>query len=88
MYSVSFPEIPHGLTQDDVFEGHTIPAGTSVLWNSWGVHMSPSEYEDPDVFRPERFLNEDVDKAIKGHIVFGAGMSKGLADQLIRVIRS
>lgn len=81
-FSVSFPEIAHSLIQDDVFEGHTIPAGTSVLWNSWGVHMSPSEYDDPDTFRPERFLNDDLDKAIKGHLVFGTGMSTRLKTKL------
>lgn len=84
--SVSLPEIAHSLTQDDVFEGHAIPAGTNVLWNSWGVHMSPSEYEEPETFRPERFLNDDLDKAIKGHLVFGTGMFPGLQVQLMRGI--
>lgn len=84
--SISLPEIAHSLIQDDVFEGHRIPAGTSVLWNSWGVHMSPSEYEDPDTFRPERFLNDDLDKAIKGHLVFGAGMFAGLKTHMMQTV--
>lgn len=50
--------------------------------------MSPSEYEEPDSFRPERFLNDDLDKAIKGHLVFGTGKFTGLNVQLIwRVCR-
>lgn len=46
--------------------------------------MSPSEYEDPDTFRPERFLNDDLDKATKGHMVFGAGMLTGLKTKLMQ----
>lgn len=44
--------------------------------------MSSSEYEEPDAFRPERFLNDDLNKANKGHVVFGAGMFTGLETQL------
>jgi cytochrome P450 len=61
------------LIEDDSFEGFNIPAGTSVMWNSWGLHMSSSEYEQPERFWPERFMNDDVDKPIKGHLAFGTG---------------
>lgn len=74
--STSLPEIAHSLIQDDSFEGYNLPAGTNVIWNSWGVHMGASEYEQPERFWPERFLNEDVDKALKGHLAFGAGRSR------------
>lgn len=46
--------------------------------------MSPSEYDDPDTFRPERFLNDDLDKAIKGHLVFGAGTFTSLNSKLLQ----
>jgi cytochrome P450 len=35
--------------------------------------MDASEYENPETFLPERFMNEDLDKPIKGHLAFGAG---------------
>lgn len=35
--------------------------------------MDASEYENPETFWPERFMNEDLDKPIKGHLAFGAG---------------
>uniref|UniRef100_A0A8H7KFH9 Cytochrome P450 n=1 Tax=Bionectria ochroleuca TaxID=29856 RepID=A0A8H7KFH9_BIOOC len=72
-WNISLPEIPHSLIEDDSFEGFNIPAGTSVMWNSWGLHMSSSEYEQPERFWPERFMNDDVDKPIKGHLAFGTG---------------
>ncbi|KAI1031305.1 hypothetical protein LB504_000111 [Fusarium proliferatum] len=72
-WNISLPEIAHSLIEDDSFEGYNIPAGTNVIWNSWGVHMDNSEYENPETFWPERFMNEDLDKPIKGHLAFGAG---------------
>jgi len=39
--------------------------------------MDDSEYEQPDRFWPERFLDENLDKPIKGHLAFGAGKSRG-----------
>ncbi|KAF5975645.1 hypothetical protein FBULB1_7283 [Fusarium bulbicola] len=72
-WNISFPEIAHSLIEDDSFKGYNIPAGTNVIWNSWGVHMDASEYENPETFWPERFMNADLEKPIKGHLAFGAG---------------
>ncbi|KAK3361571.1 cytochrome P450 [Lasiosphaeria ovina] len=46
----------HAPSQDDVFEGHAIPKGTSVIANVWHIHHSADDYDDPDKFIPERFL--------------------------------
>ncbi|KAJ4226951.1 hypothetical protein NW757_014222 [Fusarium falciforme] len=69
-WNTSLPEIAHSLIEDDSFEGYNLPARTNVIWKTWGVHMGASEYEQPDRFWPERFLNEDLDKPIKGHLAF------------------
>jgi cytochrome P450 len=45
------------LTQDDTYEGYSIPAGTMLFANTWAIHHDESEYERPDDFYPERFLN-------------------------------
>ncbi|UPL02981.1 hypothetical protein LCI18_013915 [Fusarium solani-melongenae] len=66
-------QIARSLIENDSFEGYNLPAGTNVIWNTWGVHMSASEYEQPERFWPKRFLDEDLDKPIKGHLTFGAG---------------
>jgi len=36
---------------------HRVPAGTPILIDAWGVHHDPARYPEPDVFRPERFLD-------------------------------
>jgi len=41
--------------------------------------MDPNEYEQPERFWPDRFVNEDLDKPLKGHFGFGVGKSRILA---------
>ncbi|KAK1372152.1 Cytochrome P450, family 78, subfamily A, polypeptide 5 [Heracleum sosnowskyi] len=54
---------------------HFIPAGTTAIVNMWAITHSDEIWSEPEVFRPERFLEEDV--AIMGTDLrlspFGAG---------------
>ncbi|CAG8984164.1 hypothetical protein HYALB_00008166 [Hymenoscyphus albidus] len=49
--------IPHAPSQDDVYNGYRIPKGTAVIMNVWHIHHSEEDYEEPEEFIPERFLN-------------------------------
>ncbi|KEF56578.1 uncharacterized protein A1O9_06767 [Exophiala aquamarina CBS 119918] len=64
---------PTTLIKDDEYEGYRFPAGTVFVWNAWAIALSPAEYEDPERFWPERFLNADLDNPLKGHWAFGPG---------------
>ena len=44
------------LTEDDTYEGFLLPKGTMVFANAWSIHRDPEEYDEPDSFVPERFL--------------------------------
>uniref|UniRef100_A0A7N0ZXS8 Cytochrome P450 n=1 Tax=Kalanchoe fedtschenkoi TaxID=63787 RepID=A0A7N0ZXS8_KALFE len=49
-------------TLDSVdLNGFTIPKGTQIVVNAWAVQRDPATWEDPERFKPERFLNSDVD---------------------------
>ncbi|EXJ70648.1 uncharacterized protein A1O5_05638 [Cladophialophora psammophila CBS 110553] len=65
--------VPHALTADDEFEGYRFPKGTVVTWNQWAIANDPNEYDQPERFYPDRFLDEELDKPQKGHLGFGAG---------------
>ncbi|KAH9986739.1 cytochrome P450 [Russula compacta] len=51
--------VPHASVKDDVYEGFFIPKGAVVIGNSWEILHDPAFYPEPDIFKPERFLNPD-----------------------------
>ncbi|XP_074288066.1 cytochrome P450 71A25-like [Silene latifolia] len=67
--------LPRESSQDTIIKGYNIPARTQVIINAWAIHRDPANWENPDEFRPERFLNSALD--YKGqdlsYIPFGAG---------------
>ncbi|KAI5456084.1 cytochrome P450 [Mariannaea sp. PMI_226] len=74
--------IPHMLTQDDHYEGFFLPKGTVVFANTWAIHQDAKEYDLPEQYMPERFLDDTYgsnseNKAADDHrrvtYAFGAG---------------
>lgn len=67
--------LPHRATANVKIGSYDIPKGSIVHVNVWAVARDPAVWKDPNEFRPERFLEEDVD--MKGHdyrlLPFGAG---------------
>ncbi|KAF9475163.1 cytochrome P450 [Pholiota conissans] len=49
----------HATNSDDVYNGHYIPAGTTIVPNVWAMTRDPTKYKDPEEFNPDRFLNAD-----------------------------
>nr|GLL45280.1 cytochrome P450 CYP82D47-like [Ipomoea trifida] len=69
--------LPHECIDDCVVNGYSIQKGTRLLVNVSMIHRDPDFWSDPDVFRPERFLNECKDIDVRGNhfelIPFGSG---------------
>ncbi|KAM1552478.1 hypothetical protein ACFX10_044471 [Malus domestica] len=67
--------LPHRANADVKIGGYDIPKGSTVHVNVWAISRDPAVWKNPNEFRPERFLEEDVD--MKGHdfrlLPFGAG---------------
>ena len=66
------------------FEGYTIPANAHVIPLLHSVHMSEELWENPEKFRPERFLTEDGQRVVKpaNFLPFGSGQRMCLGDKL------
>ncbi|KAI8334344.1 cytochrome P450 [Chlamydoabsidia padenii] len=47
----------HVSTEDIVVRDYLIPKGTVLVGNTVGMHMNPDVYTDPEIFNPDRFLD-------------------------------
>lgn len=77
--------IPHRAVRRTSLNGYEIPKDAIVLVNLWSLFHDREHWGDPDVFRPQRFLDED--KAfIKDEwmISFGVGPRMCLGEVLAR----
>jgi cytochrome P450 len=58
----------------DVVAGHALPAGATVFISPWVVHRHRRLWDEPDAFRPERFLAPARDAVPRfSYLPFGAG---------------
>ncbi|KAI3765913.1 hypothetical protein L2E82_15959 [Cichorium intybus] len=67
--------VPRASSQDVKVMGYDVKKGTRVIINGWAIQRDPKVWDEPDEFKPERFLDSTID--YKGHdfdlIPFGAG---------------
>ncbi|KAL6138442.1 hypothetical protein ACLB2K_063725 [Fragaria x ananassa] len=68
--------VPHMAMDSCEMLGHHIPKDTQILVNVWAIGRDPKTWEDPLIFKPERFLEPNM-VDYKGHhfefIPFGSG---------------
>ncbi|PHH62121.1 hypothetical protein CDD81_7552 [Ophiocordyceps australis] len=50
--------LPRASIKDIVYSGYTIPKGSVVFLNAWACNMDPDVWSDPEVFRPERWIEQ------------------------------
>ncbi|KFO32325.1 Steroid 17-alpha-hydroxylase/17,20 lyase [Fukomys damarensis] len=79
--------IPHKAVTDSSIGEFTIDKDTNVLVNLWALHHSEEEWDRPDQFRPERFLDSAGSQLITpslSYLPFGAGPRSCVGEALAR----
>ncbi|KAK1405542.1 Isoflavone 2'-hydroxylase [Heracleum sosnowskyi] len=84
MYPVTRYLVPHESSEECTVGGFRVPRGTMLLVDVKAIQNDPKIWEEPDMYRPERFQEGKVDH---GWLPFGAGRRKcpgeGLAMRII-----
>ncbi|XP_033830175.1 cytochrome P450 2U1 [Periophthalmus magnuspinnatus] len=78
--------IPHMTSRDTEFCGYTIPKGTVIIPNLWSVHRDPTVWDEPDLFNPTRFLDQEGKLLRKQYFIpFGIGPRVCMGEQLAKM---
>lgn len=64
--------VPHMTTEDDVYQGHLIPKGATLITALWWYAHDPKYYHDPESFKPERY-SAPYNEPMPQNTVFGFG---------------
>ncbi|KAJ5766759.1 uncharacterized protein N7511_004375 [Penicillium nucicola] len=73
---------PHATSKESSIDGMTIPAGSTVMINVWGLHHDDTLHDDPSHFNPSRYkyhtnlapvYASSPDYENRDHYVYGSG---------------
>ncbi|RVW93284.1 Cytochrome P450 84A1 [Vitis vinifera] len=70
------PVLLHETSEASVVAGYSVPARSDVMINAWAINRDKTAWEDPETFKPERFLKKDAPDFKGSHfefIPFGSG---------------
>ncbi|XP_004866511.1 steroid 17-alpha-hydroxylase/17,20 lyase isoform X1 [Heterocephalus glaber] len=79
--------IPHKALSDSSLGEFAIDKGTNVVVNLWALHHDEEEWDRPDQFLPERFLDAAGSQLVtppSGYLPFGAGARSCIGEALAR----
>lgn len=82
--------IPHKSTRQSTLGGYDIPKDTMMMTNLWAIHHDADEWESPDVFNPQRFLDAEGNFSTSGptgyrsYLPFSAGRRVCLGESLAK----
>lgn len=77
--------LPHVTTCDTNISGEHIPKNTTIIPSLIHASYDPKLWEDPKIFRPERFIDSQTGKYVKsnlGFIPFGIGKRMCIGERM------
>nr|XP_039258464.1 cytochrome P450 2U1-like [Styela clava] len=80
------PSVFHKTNEEVILNGYTIPKNTTISPDIWAVHFYSKYFENPEEFRPERFIDDDGEFIKSNHVIpFSVGPRHCVGEQLARI---
>lgn len=79
--------VPHKTTAETTLAGYSIPKDTHIVFNNWAMHHDERQWENPDDFMPERWLDDAghlIPDRQRSFLPFSAGRRVCLGEPLAR----
>ncbi|KAL1190857.1 Ent-isokaurene C2/C3-hydroxylase [Cardamine amara subsp. amara] len=84
--------VSHQNSETSIVTGYMVPKDSKIFINVWAIHRDSKNWEDPNEFKPERFLDSSFD--FNGndykYLPFGFGrrIGKFLKERYLKLRRS
>ncbi|XP_076807903.1 cytochrome P450 2U1-like [Clavelina lepadiformis] len=76
----------HKTNKDAEINRYFIPKGTMVTPNIWAVHNDPKYFEEPEKFKPERFIDEKGNFVKSEYVIpFSVGPRRCVGEHIARM---
>ncbi|ESO03160.1 hypothetical protein HELRODRAFT_80719, partial [Helobdella robusta] len=67
---------PHWTTKQTIIDNILIPNNVMVMPNLYSVHMNTDDWNEPEKFKIERFLNEDQTQVVRRDLIMPFSLGK------------
>lgn len=83
---ISSPVVPHVASDDSTISGYSVEKGTLVFLNNHELNMSPSLWEEPENYQPNRFISNGRISKPEHFIPFGFGRRSCMGYKIVHML--